>query len=93
MVKVHVESYGCSRNKADGEMMEALLLKSGYGLAETPEKADYVVVNTCAVKDPTELKMAKRIKELLDSEGYRYRLSRPRQPRRNRPARLGDFGR
>ncbi|NJE54287.1 tRNA (N(6)-L-threonylcarbamoyladenosine(37)-C(2))-methylthiotransferase [Thermococcus sp. 21S9] len=67
MVKVHVESYGCSRNKADGEIMEALLLKAGHELVETPERADYVVVNTCAVKDPTEFKMAKRIRELLDS--------------------------
>ena len=67
MVKVHVESYGCSRNKADGEIMEALLLKAGHELVETPEQADYVVVNTCAVKDPTELKMAKRIRGLLDS--------------------------
>jgi len=67
MVRVHVESYGCSRNKADGEIMEALLLKAGHELVETPENADYVVVNTCAVKDPTELKMAKRIRELLDS--------------------------
>ncbi|MEO2151556.1 MAG: radical SAM protein, partial [Thermococcus sp.] len=67
MVKVHVESYGCSRNKADGEIMEALLLKAGHELVETPEQADYVVVNTCAVKDPTELKMVKRIRELLDS--------------------------
>ncbi len=67
MVRVYVESYGCSRNKADGEIMEAILLSAGYELAETPEKADYVVVNTCAVKDPTELKMVKRIRELLDS--------------------------
>ncbi|AHL23506.1 tRNA (N(6)-L-threonylcarbamoyladenosine(37)-C(2))-methylthiotransferase [Thermococcus nautili] len=67
MVKVHVESYGCSRNKADGEIMEALLLKAGHELVETPEQADYIIVNTCAVKDPTELKMAKRIRELLDS--------------------------
>lgn len=67
MVRVHIENYGCNRNKADGEIMEALLLIAGYELVESPEKADYVVVNTCAVKDPTELKMAKRIRELLDS--------------------------
>jgi len=67
MIKVHVETYGCSRNRADGEIMEAILLNAGYELVETPEKADYVVVNTCAVKDPTELKMVKRIKELLNS--------------------------
>jgi threonylcarbamoyladenosine tRNA methylthiotransferase CDKAL1 len=67
MVRVYVESYGCTRNKADGEIMEAILLKAGYELAESPESADYVVVNTCAVKDPTEHKMARRIRELLDS--------------------------
>lgn len=67
MVRVHVESYGCTRNKADGEIMEAILVRAGYELAETPESADYVVVNTCAVKDPTEKHMRERIKELLDS--------------------------
>ncbi len=67
MVRVHVESYGCTRNKADGEMMEAILVRAGYELAETPESADYVVVNTCAVKDPTEKHMGERVKELLDS--------------------------
>jgi threonylcarbamoyladenosine tRNA methylthiotransferase CDKAL1 len=67
MVRVYVESYGCTRNKADGEIMEAILLKAGYELAETPDSADYVVVNTCAVKDPTEHKMARRIRELIDS--------------------------
>ncbi|WP_297418901.1 tRNA (N(6)-L-threonylcarbamoyladenosine(37)-C(2))-methylthiotransferase [Thermococcus sp.] len=67
MVRVYVESYGCTRNKADGEIMEALLVRAGHELVETPENADYVVVNTCAVKDPTEHKMARRIRELIDS--------------------------
>ncbi|NJE04152.1 tRNA (N(6)-L-threonylcarbamoyladenosine(37)-C(2))-methylthiotransferase [Thermococcus sp. MV11] len=67
MVRVHVETYGCTRNRADAEIMEAILLRAGYELAESPESADYVVVNTCAVKDPTEKHMRERIKELLDS--------------------------
>ncbi|ASJ10597.1 threonylcarbamoyladenosine tRNA methylthiotransferase [Thermococcus sp. P6] len=67
MVRVHVETYGCARNRADAEIMEAILLDAGYELVESPEKADYVVVNTCAVKDPTERHMSKRIKELLNS--------------------------
>ena len=67
MVRVHVETYGCTRNRADAEMMEALLVSAGYELAETPDEADYVVVNTCAVKDPTEKHMRGRIKELLDA--------------------------
>ncbi|NJE01908.1 tRNA (N(6)-L-threonylcarbamoyladenosine(37)-C(2))-methylthiotransferase [Thermococcus sp. JdF3] len=67
MVRVHVETYGCTRNRADAEMMEGLLVSAGYELVETPETADYVVVNTCAVKDPTEKHMRERIEELLDS--------------------------
>jgi len=67
MTRVHVETYGCTRNKADAEIMEAILLRAGYELAETPDSADYVVVNTCAVKDPTEKHMRERIKELINS--------------------------
>lgn len=66
-MKVHVETYGCTRNKADAEIMEALLVRAGYELAETPESAKYVVVNTCAVKDPTEKHMAGRIRELVEA--------------------------
>ena len=65
-MRVHIETYGCTRNKADAEMMEALLLRAGYEIADL-DSADYVIVNTCAVKDPTEKHMARRIKELLDS--------------------------
>ncbi|OYT32321.1 threonylcarbamoyladenosine tRNA methylthiotransferase [Archaeoglobales archaeon ex4484_92] len=62
-MRVHIETYGCTR---DAEMMEALLFRAGYEIAGL-DSADYVVVNTCAVKDPTEKHMARRIKELLDS--------------------------
>jgi len=65
-MRVHIETYGCTRNKADAEIMEALLLKAGYEIADL-DSAEYVVVNTCAVKDPTEKHMSRRIKELIDS--------------------------
>ncbi|NPA48234.1 MAG: tRNA (N(6)-L-threonylcarbamoyladenosine(37)-C(2))-methylthiotransferase [Thermococci archaeon] len=67
MARVHVESYGCPRNRVDGEIMEALLVSAGHDVTERWEEAEYVVVNTCAVKDPTERKMIRRIRELLDS--------------------------
>ncbi len=66
MVRVYVESYGCPRNKADGEIMEAFLRMAGYSVVDSWEEADYVIVNTCAVKDPTERRMVRRIRELLD---------------------------
>ncbi|WP_456326378.1 tRNA (N(6)-L-threonylcarbamoyladenosine(37)-C(2))-methylthiotransferase [Palaeococcus sp. (in: euryarchaeotes)] len=64
-MRVYIETYGCTRNRADAEIMEALLLNAGYELSNL-DSADYVIVNTCAVKDPTEHHMRRRIKELLD---------------------------
>ncbi|WP_461862868.1 tRNA (N(6)-L-threonylcarbamoyladenosine(37)-C(2))-methylthiotransferase [Thermococcus sp.] len=66
MMRIHIETYGCTRNRADAEIMEALLVRAGYELSD-PDSADCVIVNTCAVKDPTEKHMRLRIKELLDS--------------------------
>ncbi|BAA30997.1 432aa long hypothetical protein [Pyrococcus horikoshii OT3] len=67
MVKVYIENYGCARNRADGEIMAALLYLSGHEIVESPEESEIVVVNSCAVKDPTERKIARRIRELLDN--------------------------
>ncbi|MBO8175626.1 MAG: tRNA (N(6)-L-threonylcarbamoyladenosine(37)-C(2))-methylthiotransferase [Thermococcus sp.] len=65
-MRVHIETYGCTRNKADAEIMEALLVSAGHEIVDL-DSAEYVIVNTCAVKDPTEKHMRKRIKELLDT--------------------------
>jgi len=65
-MRVHIETYGCTRNKADAEIMEAILVSADYEIVDL-DSADYVIVNTCAVKDPTEKHMRKRIKDLLDA--------------------------
>lgn len=64
-MRVYIETYGCARNRADAEIMEALLVNAGFKLSNL-DSADYVIINTCAVKDPTETHMHRRIKELLD---------------------------
>ncbi|NJE26861.1 tRNA (N(6)-L-threonylcarbamoyladenosine(37)-C(2))-methylthiotransferase [Thermococcus sp. MV5] len=64
-MRVYLETYGCTRNKADAEMIEALLLRANHEIVDL-DSAEYAIVNTCAVKDPTEKHMVKRIKELLD---------------------------
>ncbi len=40
-------SLGCPKNKVDSEAMIGLLAKDGHGLADIPEDADVIVVNTC----------------------------------------------
>ncbi|MDD5148199.1 MAG: tRNA (N(6)-L-threonylcarbamoyladenosine(37)-C(2))-methylthiotransferase [Candidatus ainarchaeum sp.] len=55
-----IEGYGCSLNKADTEQITAYLEASGLKEAKKPESAGIIILNTCAVKEPTENKMLAR---------------------------------
>lgn len=70
-MKVFIETYGCSANVNDSEIMAGLLNKSGHQIVAVAEDADAVIVNTCTVKGPTEDKIRSRIRQLLQlqSEG------------------------
>jgi len=59
-----VAGYGCSLNKSDTEQIKGFLAANGFQLAGNPNKADLIIINTCAVKEQTETKMLKAIKEL-----------------------------
>ncbi len=41
-------------NFYDSEKIKALLVKNGYGLADSPEEADFIAVNTCSVRKHAE---------------------------------------
>lgn len=43
-----IETLGCPKNEVDSEKLEGTLLKDGMTLADSPESADLVVINTCA---------------------------------------------
>ncbi|MGA2480472.1 MAG: hypothetical protein ABSG63_17110, partial [Spirochaetia bacterium] len=43
----HVESLGCAKNQVDSELMIAALEKAGWSLADEPEAAEVLIVNTC----------------------------------------------
>ena len=64
-MKFYIETYGCSANQAHSEMMVSSLVANGFEIAESPEKADVIVINTCVVKTPTENKIRERIKFFL----------------------------
>ncbi len=59
-----VAGYGCSLNKSDSEQIRGFLAAHGFQLAGSSSKADLIVLNTCAVKEQTETKMLKAIKQL-----------------------------
>ena len=52
--RVYVKSFGCSANLADGEVIAGCLSEAGFEIVDTPEDAEILVYNTCAVKSPTE---------------------------------------
>ena len=54
--RVYVLTFGCQQNEADSERLLGLALSMGYGRAETPEEAELILVNTCAIREHAELK-------------------------------------
>lgn len=64
MKKVYIETYGCQMNFADSEIVGSILLKNDYEVVKDVESADFVLINTCAIRDNAEQRIRKRVKEL-----------------------------
>jgi tRNA-2-methylthio-N6-dimethylallyladenosine synthase len=62
--RVYIETYGCQMNVADTELMLGVLAREGYERVDAPDDADVMLVNTCAVRDNAELRVAGRVGEL-----------------------------
>ncbi len=61
MSSVGIVSLGCSKNLADSEVMAGLLLRAGHTLAPSPDRADVILVNTCAFIEPARAEAAENI--------------------------------
>lgn len=64
MKSVYIETYGCSANEADSQIMAGLLKKDGYAIADSIEKSDVILINSCFVKTPTEYRINTRLNEI-----------------------------
>ena len=62
--RAYVETYGCQMNVSDGELMEGILVAGGYEIASSPEQADVVLVNTCAIREHAEQRVLGRVSQL-----------------------------
>ena len=62
--RAYVETYGCQMNISDGELMEGLLEDGGYEIVSSPEQADVVLVNTCAIREHAEKRVLGRVGQL-----------------------------
>jgi tRNA-2-methylthio-N6-dimethylallyladenosine synthase len=61
---VYIETYGCQMNVSDSELMLGKLAASGYDPVDTPEAADVILVNTCAIRDHAEQRVIGRLGEM-----------------------------
>ncbi len=52
--KACVTTYGCQQNVSDSQHYKGLLIKMGYELTDNPEGADFILFNTCAVREHAE---------------------------------------
>jgi len=62
--RAYVETYGCQMNISDGELMAGVLEGGGYEIVATPEEADVVLVNTCAIRENAERRVLGRVGQL-----------------------------
>lgn len=63
-VAVYIETYGCQMNLGDSELMAGILRGQGYDLADRPEEASVILINTCAIRDHAEQRVLGRVGEL-----------------------------
>lgn len=61
-------------NFADSEVVGAILEGAGYGLCTSIDEADFVLINTCAIRDNAEQRVRHRVRELRALQGRRRQL-------------------
>ena len=74
MEKVYIETYGCQMNFADSEVIASILQGAGYGLTTEIEEADFILINTCAIRDNAEQRVRHRVRELKALQSRRHQL-------------------
>ncbi|MDN5327626.1 MAG: threonylcarbamoyladenosine tRNA methylthiotransferase [Candidatus Woesearchaeota archaeon] len=68
-VKVFIQTFGCSANKADSELMRTLIQTSKkYELVDNFEDAEIVIINSCTVKQNAETKFWKSLRLSLENK-------------------------
>lgn len=51
-----IRTFGCQQNEADSEKLAGMCEAMGYSPSASPENADLILVNTCAVREHAEIR-------------------------------------
>jgi tRNA-2-methylthio-N6-dimethylallyladenosine synthase len=74
--RVFIRTYGCQMNVYDSDRMTDVLRPLGYAVAEAPEQADLVVLNTCHIREHASEKVYSELGRLRDLKTERRAESR-----------------
>ena len=66
--KFYLEGYGCSLNISETEKIDDFLEKNNYKRTNKIKDADFIIINTCSVKQVTEQRMLSRIEYFLSNK-------------------------
>lgn len=53
-LRAYTHTFGCQQNEADTERIRGMLHEMGYHMTDRPEDADFILYNTCAVREHAE---------------------------------------
>lgn len=62
---VYIETYGCSANSDESQIISGLLSRAGHEIVRDIVKSDIIIINTCSVKSATVNKILFRINEFI----------------------------
>jgi tRNA-2-methylthio-N6-dimethylallyladenosine synthase len=70
MKRYHVTTFGCQMNVHDSERIKGLLESVGLGEAATPADADFLVFNTCTIREKADERL---VAHLMDARAAKQR--------------------
>ncbi|MCT4688324.1 tRNA (N6-isopentenyl adenosine(37)-C2)-methylthiotransferase MiaB [Vallitalea sp.] len=70
-LKYYVSTFGCQMNAHDSEKLKGILEQIGYVPAEKEKDADFVIYNTCCVRENAELKVYGRLGSLKNNKKHK----------------------
>ena len=65
-----MQTMGCQMNARDSEKLEGILEQAGYHKTEEEEQADFVIYNTCTVRENANLKVYGRLGYMKNQKKY-----------------------
>ncbi|MBU3971266.1 MAG: tRNA (N6-isopentenyl adenosine(37)-C2)-methylthiotransferase MiaB, partial [Alphaproteobacteria bacterium] len=74
--RLFIKTYGCQMNVYDSERMADVLRPLGYAATDTAEDADFVILNTCHIREKAAEKVYSELGKLRELKDARATVSR-----------------